>query len=225
MLSSLFTTSIISEWFCFFAAIFLLNKKTGIWRLFIPFLALTLIVETSGWYIRYVLGLQQNYWVFGIKNNHWIFTGRSFISSPFFIFMLLQAKQLAAFKKLGRTLTVIFYAFAIANILFIQKVTKYDSYTEELGCLICVYLCCRLFFNTISDADSNNLLAYEYFWFANGLLFYSLGSATIYLLFDTLSYENAMNNVHLFTNIIDILNPLLYGSLIIAFICRRKNSN
>src|SRR6185312_12758551 len=52
MFQGYFNITVIEEWVTFLAAIFLLNSKTGIWQLFKLLMALILITESLGWYLR-----------------------------------------------------------------------------------------------------------------------------------------------------------------------------
>jgi len=214
MLASLFNLSVVLEWITLIAALLLLTKKTGVWRLFILFLLLTICVETAGWFMHYIAG---------INNNRLLFNVFNIIANSFCIWMLGNAIQLVGARRKINMAITIFSLFGVLN-LFVQFFWFRNSYAEELGNILGVYISCHFFYVVLKSDEHIDLLENEYFWFAIGLLFDSLGSMAADLFYNTLANVAAKTHVPVYTDIMNTLNVLFYGCLIVAFVCRRKNS-
>lgn len=215
-LSSLFNITVIAEYITFIAAIFLLRKKrTGLWRLFIVFLFVIVCTETSGWYEHIIL---KNY------KNGWIFNINLLLTNTFLLWILSTAEPLQKARKKIFAVIILFMVAALINLLFFQGFWDYNQYSETAGDIILVIICCYLFYLLIAEEGYRNLFSYEYFWLANGILFSSLGSAILYIYPTLMGAYQKLTHVNVFAIINYVLNVLLYGSFIIAFICRNKNT-
>ncbi len=212
MLTSLFNITVISEWVAFIAALLLLNKKTTIWRLFIIVLFITVLAETVGWYIAYFSG----------KNNAWVFNLLLIITETFFIWMLTIANAFG--KRIVRWIIILFLCFAILNLFLFQGFRKYNDFTEIAADLLIFILCGYFFYRLIHGSPHRSLFRYEYFWLANGLLFSSLGSIVLYIFLNSLNDFYIHTHVNIYGYINYVINVLLNISLIIAFICRNRNT-
>jgi hypothetical protein len=210
-MTAYFNITVIAEWCTFLFGQLLLDKKTGKWQFFILWSFLGLCTETAGWYLHNFQGRDPNALPFNIL---------MIIRSFFFIWLFGDRGK--RFTNITRISIVVFSVFAFCNLFFFQGYWQYNSYSESLGDIIIVTLCCYFIFNLVAQTDYINLLGYEYFWLAIGLLFYSMGSAFLYNFYNLLaSYRKQTGiNVGLYLNY--SLNILLSFSLIIAFICRRK---
>jgi hypothetical protein len=205
-----FNITVIAEWCAFSAAMVLLDKKTGKWRLFILWLFLGLATETIGWYLHNFRNKDPNALPFNIL---------MILRSLFFMWLFSESKK---FYDLIKVFISVFSVFALINLFFFQGYWQYNSYSESLGDIMVVILCCYFIFSLVTQTEYVNLLRYEYFWIAIGLLFYSMGSAFLYNFYKLLAVyrKHTGINVGLYLNY--ALNVLLSFSLIIAFICRRK---
>lgn len=215
MLTKFFNITVIAEWFTLFAAIILLNKQTGVWRLFIPFMFLTVCTEFIGSYESVILK---------IKNNSMIFNFNLIISVSFFIYLF---SQVDTFKKNKRILIFILFGFiglAFMNVFFFQGIWIYNSYTETLGDILLALLSCYFYYSLLKEDEFRNLFKDEYFWLATGLFFSSMGSVILYIFLNQLQSFNDKNHINVYGYINYGINLLLYSNLIIAFICRRRNT-
>jgi hypothetical protein len=214
-LLKLFNTPVMAEWCAFIAAILLLRKRATIWQLFIPFLFITICAETTGWFIAFILKKRGNSWVFNIN---------LLISVCFSLWMLSNAAPLQKIKNNLYAAIVIFIAFAIVNWIFFQGLFIYDTITEVVGDIIFIITSCYFFYAVLNEETYRNLFRYEYFWFANGLLFYALGGVVLFLFFWYIKTFGRLSQFFVYGYINDALNVLLYGSFITAFICRKMNT-
>lgn len=210
-----FNITVTAEWLTFLAALLLLDKKTGRWRLFILLLLLVLCTETAGWYMHVQLKMFDNALPFNIL---------MIVSNAFFIWFFSRAELLQPVQHLLTILAAAFAFLALVNLLFFQGLWKYNSFSESAADIILVIICCYFLFTIVKSNEQISLAGFDYFWLANGLLFYCLGSGLLYqfsyLLMDY--YEQTKIDIGTYVNY--TLNLILYTSLIIAFICRRKTT-
>jgi drug/metabolite transporter superfamily protein YnfA len=214
-LSNLFNPTVIAEWIAFLAALRFLPQRVGVWRLFVLLLLATILVETGGWYSTYIWKKSTNQWIFNIL---------MLVSNAFWIWIFRFAEPM---HKAGRPLRVLFTAFVcfgLANLLFFQGFWVYNSYTDIFGDLLVAVVCCYFFYASLQEELFRDFLRYEYFWLANGLLFSSLGSMVLYIFIDYLYAFKRHTQINVYGYINYGLNIILYGSFVIAFICRNRNT-
>ncbi len=208
-----FNITVIAEWLTFFAALLLLDKKTGFWQFFIPLMFLVLCTETIGWYMHVKLKIFDNALPFNIL---------MILSNVFFIGFFSKAALLQPIHQLLKWLATAFAILAMINLLFFQGPWQYNSFSESAADILLVIICCYFLFTIVKSNEHFNLVGFDYFWLVTGLLFYCLGSGLLYqfsyLLRDY--YEHTKIDVGTYVNY--TLNVLLYTCLMIAFICRRK---
>ncbi|HRI20948.1 MAG TPA: hypothetical protein PLA68_08330, partial [Panacibacter sp.] len=210
MLQTYFNITVIAEWVTFIAALILLNKKTGKWRLFIPLLFLILCTETIGWYQSNILKKYDNSLPFNFL---------MIVSIAFFLWLMAQAAQVVKGKKYFYRAILFFIVFALINLFFFQKPFKYNSVTEVTGDILLAFFSGYLIFALLKDEQTEkSLFALEYFWFAIGILFSAMGSAVLYTFLDELEAYKKSTGINVYGYINYTVNILLYTCLIIAFL-------
>ena len=215
MLTTYLNITVIAEWCTLIAAIILLNKKTRIWQLFIPLLLLTVVTETIGWYQSYVLKK---------PNNSMPYNFLMIISIFFFAYLLLAVEPMQKIKKAGYIILIFFIGFSLVNLFFLQGLWLYNSYSETIGDIILATISCYFLYTILREEFFRGLFQYEYFWLSTGLLFSSLGSVLLYIFLDSLQSYYTKTKINVYGCINYGVNVLLYTNLIIAFICRRRNT-
>lgn len=213
MLSSYLTVTVISEWVAFLVSLLLLDRKTTYWRLFIPLLFVALCVETIGWYL---------YNKCGISNNALPFNILLLLSNLYFIWFLSKANIISSAKSKFQIWGGFYLLFALVNLFFFQGVWIYNSYSESLGDIIVSIMCFYLVFSLLKSTEHIDLLKFDYFWLASGLLFYCLGSALLYQFSTIFKAFADLTHFNIGEYINYALNIFLNSCLVIAFICRRK---
>jgi hypothetical protein len=164
------------------------------------------------------------YDVMGIENNSWIFNTLLIYTGSFTIWILSLADP---FKRIRQKLKkgIILYLFlATINLAFFEGFKNYNAYTEMLLDLIVCSYCCYFFYKALEEPEYRNLYHYEYFWLAVGFLFSSLGSAVLYIFINSLTSFYKHTHINMYGYINSGLNIVLYSSLIISFVCRRRNT-
>jgi hypothetical protein len=230
MLQKLLNIPVVAEMICFIAALLLLPKRTTVWQLFKLSLLLTICIETIGWYLKNKLG---------IYDNGWLFNFNLFINVCFSIWMIAQAGPLRKFKKSLYEVIFLFLLFALINLFFFEGLKVYNSKTEVFSDILFIIISCYFFYALLTEVNYRNVFRYEYFWYANGLLFYSLGAVVLYLYYSYIKSQYLYALAHyseaeaksiidqssrVFQRINGALNIILYGSFLIAFICRNRNT-
>ena len=210
-----FNITVTVEWLTFFAALLLLDKKTGIWRLFISLMFFVLCTETIGWYMRVKAQFLGNALPFNIL---------MILSNLFFIWFFSKAALLLPIQQLLKSLAVVFVAFVLINLFFFQGPWQYNSFSESAADVILVIICCYFLFTIVKSNEHFNLVSFDYFWLATGLLFYCLGSALLYQFSYLLRDYYEQTKIDIGTYVNYTLNLILHTCLIIAFICRRKTT-
>lgn len=213
MINSYLNITVIAEWLTFIISIIVLDRKTTVWRLFILLLFLVLCTETLGWYMY-------NRWK--ISNNALPFNILMLLSNSFFMWFFSRVTVLQKIKKWLLFFMCLFIAFGLVNLFYFQGLWVYNSFSESLGDIILSIICCYFLFTLVKNAEHIDILRFDYFWLANGILFYSLGSALLYQFSYLLISHYKQTGINVGEYINYGLNLILYSSLIIAFICRRK---
>lgn len=213
MLNGYFNVTVVEEWITFFAALLLLDKRTGVWRLFKILFAFILIAETTGWHLRTQGHQHENAIPFNVL---------MLLTDSFLIWFFAITKWFEKERKILFVSIAAFLMFWIVNILFFQGMWDYNFYSETFVDII-LFIICSLFYYKLLQSDEHvNLFKLDYFWLATGVLFSSLGSALLYQ-FSALFNEYYNNTkIDLGTYINYGLNSILYVCIVISFICRRK---
>jgi hypothetical protein len=215
MIIELFNLTFIAECCAFLAALYLLDKMTGIWRLFILFLFITILAEAIGWWMVYVIKY---------RNNTWIFNLLLLFNGSFSLLVFASTEKVLKIRNMLYLGIYAFILFGVFNIIFLEGFMKYNSYTELLQDLLVSVYVCWFFYRVLSEETYRNLFGYEYFWIAVGFLFSSLGSIVLYLFLNALDDYYKHTHINIYGYINYGLNIVFYLSLIISFLCRRRNT-
>jgi hypothetical protein len=181
--------------------------------LFIPFLALTNLVEWGsrfGWFNIH----HSNNWIVNI------FTNVEFI---FYSFLFFSFSSDPVYKKRIRLIASLFLLLALINILFIQGYNRFHSYSFLLGSLMMIYFCCNYYLSLLKIQVYINLIRYPPFWIVSGLLFFYCGMFCYYTFYEAYAYRYFLEYYKLFNILTNIFNILLYSCFSVGFICQRFN--
>ncbi len=193
-----------------FSIFYYVKKRNKILLYFIPFLFLTVSVESYSIYGKFSPA-------FGKMSMYNIFTTFEFIFYSF-LFNLNFKKEY--FKKLSIIFIPFFILCVSINLSFIQGLNKtFHSYTFLLGSFFMVVFCCCYFYESVlPDKIDQQLSKQPFFWICSGLLIFYLGSVIINALFEYLSSNDLqIEGRRIYNNINRTLNVILYSSFCIAF--------
>lgn len=174
--------------------------KYSFFKYFVPLLIMIVAAELCGAYMGQVLH----------KSNHVIYNITSPISTIFYCLLFYQYLRA---KKIVPPILIIFIAFTIINLLFLQGMGRFNTYTLILGSLILVILSCLYLYEMLYNEEYLVPVKQPMFWITVGLLF----SCLISLLYWG-SYELQIDvRGQLYRLIVKNAVILRYISFIIAF--------
>jgi hypothetical protein len=179
-------------------------------RLFSPFLMTTAIVEVLGFYL-----------LVRRENNTILYNLFSIVEFLFYFFVLNRIIHNRTAKRIIFQISWIYALLSVANIIFVQKITVFNTMTYSLGCLLIAAVCIYYFLELFQLPHAVNLARQPAFWICSGLLFYYACS------FPLFGFANFIRSwpyviVKNLATLIDILNIFLYSSFTVAFLCRVK---
>jgi hypothetical protein len=176
-------------------------------RWFVPFLALTLMVEVTG-----LITSRRN------MHNLWMFNFFTCIEFLFYSYLYSTLLEQRKWVKVIRYSMIVYPVLFLINIFFIEGFLKFHTITYRIGSVMVVFWCYLYFRQLMLSPGYTSLFRNPIFWISTGLLFFYTGfffymSAAFILLYthpDRIFWQ-ALS---------DTLNTLLYGSFLIAFLCR-----
>jgi hypothetical protein len=185
---------------------FLLRKKSWYPQLStLPlFLLLTLVVELIGRYYR-------------LKsiNNIPLFNTYSVLQLCYFTWLLYKI-QLTKTKKY---LLIIIPTLCIINIVWIQGIKTFHTYSYAVAVILIVGLCIRFLISVFKEAQSDNLLKEPNFWFVIGILTYYTTSLSILGIMNYISVLPP-EMIKLTRKALLNVNSIFYILLLIGFLCK-----
>lgn len=174
----------------------------------LAFLIFTIVVEIIGCEMRA-----------RSMRNHWLYNIFIIVEFYFWLYVYHQVLQDKRIKKAINWFSVFFAIFILYNLLFLQGVYFFNTYTYMLGGIAILSLT-ALYFRQLFISDLElNLKRDVLFWISTGLLFYYLGNIPIDGMLNYLNVYNKAIVVKYFPVISSILIITKHVSLIIGFIC------
>lgn len=178
-------------------------------KIFPPFLASTLTVESTSQYLA----------ARGVNNIalYNFFTTFEFGFYLYFISLVVHSRTA---KKIIYATIVLYSLAAVANILFYQGMKIFHSVTYAVGCLLVVIFGIYYFLELFRVSRSLRLKYNPTFWICSGLLFFYCCSFPLYAFINYWSGIQIV--VDSFDDIFNIVNIFLYLLFTIAFLCIRS---
>ncbi len=195
----------------FFAITFFIIKRNKIHLYFIPFLFITVLVESIGSLWSLANNSSGKYAMYNI------FTTFEFL---FYVFLFYKHLKKIIFKKIALLFFPFFLTAVIVNFTFIQGFDRtFNTYAFLLGSFFIVVFCCFYFYESVlPDQIDLQLSKQPFFWISSGLLIFYLGSVFINALFQYLISNDLQSEGKKIYNIINrSLNIILYSTFCIAF--------
>ena len=143
----------------------------------------------------------------------------------FYFYIIRETLYNKKIKNIVRIIPFLFVLFAAFNIIFIQKITVFNTITYAFGALIIVATCVYFFFELFQLSYPVNIARLPAFWICAGLLFFYACTFPVFGLANFMQSAPWVIIRNLKT-IVNLLNIFLYSSFIIAFLCgiRVRNS-
>lgn len=186
------------------------TMKGTAFRLFPFFLLLVVAVEVSGDYTGRVLHYK----------NSWLYNISTTLEFIFYTYIFSCTLRNPVFKKMTSRFMATYPILVLLNIVFIQGVTEFHSYTYALGSVFMAIFCSLFFYELLLNPLEGELHKVPMFWIATGILFFYLGDLTFDLLYNLLKDDATGRDI--FKSINNNLILILYSCFIIAFLCQRS---
>ena len=186
-------------------------------RLFPIFLLIKVIVElTANW-----LWSQH-------QSNILLYNLYSSVLFSFYIYFFQTTLISSVLKKWITWLLSSFLLLWFIDLIWVQGLTHFNTYSYSLGCLIIVSLSICYFFQLFNTTEKTKLMTEPAFWIITGLLFCFASSLS---LLGVINYVSTLPKpvVNDLFNLLHFVNSMLYFLFIIAFVCklptRKSTSN
>lgn len=115
-------------------------------------------------------------------NNLWVLHFQTAIELPLLFFALYSAIGNARAKYFTVIVAAAFVLFSVINSLYIQSVSRYNSYAQTIGSLLIIGYCIHYFTELIRKMQVKNLFATPMFWIVSSIFFYYASSLFLFAL-------------------------------------------
>lgn len=157
------------------------------------------------------------------KSNHWFFNLYTTFEFLFYAFLFFQVFHKKVHRTLVLYLTTLGVLGIIVNVLFIQGMNNFHSYSYRLTLLI-VIIWSLIYFRSLMQTNLEvALVRIPMFWIATGLFLFSLGIFFYFNAFDYIAYKNLDYSRQLWKIITRSLNVMLYTCFLLSLICQKEN--
>lgn len=212
-MTKFYSFNILVEAICFFIALyFLQGDKKAFWRIFVPFLFLTVSTEIYGRYLARFLH----------QPNGWLYNIYLIIEILFIHFILLKSTE-PFFSKaklfVGISLSTVFIMYVLEQSYF--RTEGFYNITFKVFSINTVVLCLVFYYGFVRHDSYIVLKQYPQFWLIAGILFFYFGGTVMNFIYQVLTVEITPNKtIRSYTNHVLIL--LLYSFWSYSFICRHQ---
>lgn len=153
-------------------------------------------------------------------NNHWLYHTNALVTQLLFtsyFYLLFPTQRLKLFTVSGFIAFVIFF---VVNILLLQPLDTFPSYSYALGSLLLVVYGLLTFQNWFEEVPATNILSLKEFWAISGILLYFGSGFFIFITYHYLSIVSSKDVGILwkFHNIFLALGCLVF---LRAFTCKK----
>ena len=181
-------------------------------RWLLPFLFFMVAVELYGRYLRKELH-QPNAWLYNVSVP---------IEYLFYTVIFWRHYTTDLFKKIAQTFLILFFAFVLTNLIFIQGFEKFNTNILKVGSFSMIILCCLYFVELLKYEGDIQLLREPMFWIASGVFLFNTGEF-FYTLFSDYLIQNHLDRARtIFSTINNKLIWVLYTCLGISIVCMKK---
>ncbi|MEE1946155.1 hypothetical protein VRU48_13615 [Pedobacter sp. KR3-3] len=209
-----FPFSLLAEWTCLIASILLLRHvMPKYWKLFIPYLALTVALESYSFFANRVLLLK--------IDTQWMYNLFLLVYLIFHLYIFCKIIELRFIRNIGLGALLILltsYGWEWAQKGFFV----FFSTTNILFSGVVIVLCVIYFYSLFQQEDYKNIFKDAAFWFVTGCLIFYAATVGLFAFFSKIAAPNQTNLVILRKIIISILNIIMYGCWIKSFLCLRR---
>lgn len=245
----IFPYFLIAEWLCFFASFLLLrNLNNRFWLVIKLYLSCVVLTESICYYFAWVAKKGNNSWVYkfiywgnsynrqnwvkntfkiitwnshglaGI-NNHWIYNLFTPIEFTFGIWIIFKIFKSNSLKFFGLACYGVFYLSYVTEWTKYGSIKTYFDKTNTLGSVIIIVLCMYYYYSLFQQEKYINLVKEPAFWFVSGYFIFYTTSISVDTFLEQIINFKIKSSVPLRYIIMNVLNLILYGFWIRAFVC------
>jgi len=177
-------------------------------KLFPVFLFLVLVCEYVGYLMKYKH-----------QNNLFLYDIIIIIEFLFYLFFFYSVYRVSIAQKIVIILMVAYLAGALINMIFIQGMKVFHTYSYMIGCLLIIAGSVYYFLQLFRYPQTGSIMREPAFWIATALLFYY---ACVLPIYGVLNYISSMSRHfnHTLRFIVNFMNILLYSLFTLAFLCK-----
>ncbi|MGZ5135217.1 MAG: hypothetical protein ACXWCG_08705, partial [Flavitalea sp.] len=173
----------------------------------LPYLVVNLIAETYG--------------IFTTGNDYWIYNIATIIEFGFYFYIFHRTITSVQLQKVIIWFSFLYFPFAIINVFLIQGIDHFHTNSFLVGSVFLIFLAGAYLRQLLINIEMYNPLRESMFWITTGVLFFYIGSF-FYLGFFEYIQQFYPALINIFSQVVNILNVILYCMYIIAFNVRSK---
>jgi hypothetical protein len=193
-------------------SLFLLHPENEkkMWPLF-AMTIVTLVAESAGYYLRAVEH----------QSNHPVYN----ISIPLIIvcfLWLFRGHLKQQHQKVLHIALITYLLFVVANLLFLQTMSRLATYNYILGTVVLTLACVYYFLEFIHYPGRISVLKAPLFWIASAVLILYIPKSVLYAVFEYLAYTEKITQSfgQTFTFINKVLCVVFFTFISYASVCR-----
>lgn len=205
---------IIMEWMCLITSIlFIRTANPKFWRLLIPYLLLTVLVES---YCYYLIKTRTE-----MVNTHWIYNIFLFCYLNFHLFILAKLIKLNFIKSTIKIICSILISYYFFE-WYAKGFGNFFTKTNVLFGTAVIILSISYYYSLFYQHQIQKIFDEPAFWFVTGCLIFYAGSTAVNLNVERLQVISMAKQFPLRFTLISALNVIMYGCWIKSFLCVYK---
>ena len=212
----MFYTSIIwIEFICLLLALFFINNKKAGWlRNFIWLLSITVITESAGYCVYFLLQ----------KNNHWVFN--AFMPVDFFFTNWILYKICSPHFNCKPWIIIVLAVFSILYVIesINSHFLEYSSISGSVKSIVIISISFLYYYYLLKQDEYIDITKDPPFWIVTGCFFFYFGGIACDFFFDYLVTINNTTLKPVRYIIYIVLNFILYSCWSYAFICKYRQT-
>jgi hypothetical protein len=155
------------------------------------------------------------------KYTQWFYNGFHYISYLFIMYFFYQVLRSAGVRNVLKVMGILYAAFALINMLFIQGLIWLNSYSELLASVILIFSSVAYFYQLLFAKKVETIKNNPLFWISSGVLLSHLGSVLALYLINNMT-TISLPRAYFFLSLIRLAGIFTYLIFLIAFLCQKK---
>ncbi|MEZ4918370.1 MAG: hypothetical protein R2792_04625 [Saprospiraceae bacterium] len=93
-------------------------------------------------------------------------------------------------RKIIQGVSFVFVGLAVANSIFLQDIFRYNTYSRTLEGLLVIWWCLSVYYKILKEMKIQRLQDAPVFWIVTGHFFYFSGALLLFVLSNSILYQN-----------------------------------